>query len=114
MCRLNIFTLVSVCVCARIPIDGVVHEGETHVDESMLTGEATPVPKQQGDEVTGGTVNQAGAFTMEVTRTGAETTLSQIIQMVAEAQRSRAPIQRLADMVSGVFVPAVIAIAMST
>ncbi len=95
----------------KIPIDGTVTEGRSTVDESMLTGEPLPVEKTQGDTVTGGTLNGSGAFDMRVDRTGAETTLSQVVNMVAEAQRSRAPIQALADVVSGYFVPAVIAVA---
>jgi Cu+-exporting ATPase len=95
----------------KVPVDGVVEEGKSSVDESMLTGEPIPVVKQKGDRVIGGTVNQTGAFIMRAERVGAETMLAQIIQMVAEAQRSRAPIQRLADRVSGWFVPAVIAAA---
>lgn len=95
----------------KIPIDGEVIEGQSTVDESMLTGEPVPVEKRAGDTVTGGTVNGSGSFVMIVTRTGAETTLARIVQMVAEAQRSRAPIQRLADAVSAWFVPAVVAVA---
>jgi len=95
----------------QVPIDGTVIEGRSQVDESMLTGEPVPVAKAQNDSVTGGTLNGTGAFDMRVDRTGAETTLSQVVHMVAEAQRSRAPIQRLADSVAGYFVPAVIAIA---
>lgn len=95
----------------KIPIDGEVVEGRSTVDESMLTGEPVPVEKQADDEVTGGTVNKTGSFVMTVSRTGSETTLAQIVQMVAEAQRSRAPIQRLADAVAAWFVPAVVAVA---
>ncbi|MEM7398972.1 MAG: copper-translocating P-type ATPase, partial [Pseudomonadota bacterium] len=95
----------------KIPIDGTVIEGRSQVDESMLTGEPVPVAKAQNDTVTGGTLNGTGSFEMRVDRTGAETTLSQVVHMVTEAQRSRAPIQRLADSVAGYFVPAVIAIA---
>lgn len=95
----------------QVPIDGTVVDGRSQVDESMLTGEPIPVAKSQKDTVTGGTLNGTGSFDMRVDRTGAETTLSQVVNMVAEAQRSRAPIQRLADNVAGYFVPAVIAIA---
>jgi Cu+-exporting ATPase len=95
----------------QVPIDGTVVDGRSQVDESMLTGEPVPVAKSQNDTVTGGTLNGTGSFDMRVDRTGAETTLSQVVNMVAEAQRSRAPIQRLADSVAGYFVPAVIAIA---
>jgi len=95
----------------KIPIDGTVIDGRSSVDESMLTGEPIPVEKSDGDRVTGGTLNGSGSFDMRVDRTGAETTLSQVVAMVAEAQRSRAPIQALADIVAGYFVPAVIAVA---
>ncbi len=98
----------------KIPIDGEVAEGRSTVDESMLTGEPVPVEKAAGDEVTGGTVNKTGSFVMMVSRTGAETTLAQIVQMVADAQRSRAPIQRLADSVAAWFVPIVVAVALLT
>jgi Cu+-exporting ATPase len=95
----------------KIPIDGTVIEGRSAVDESLLTGEPVPVEKTAGDRVTGGTLNGTGSFDMRVDRTGAETTLAQVVAMVAAAQRSRAPIQRLADTVSGYFVPAVIGVA---
>ena len=95
----------------KIPIDGTVIEGKSAVDESMLTGEPIPVEKATGDRVTGGTLNGSGSFDMRVDRTGAATTLAQVVEMVASAQRSRAPIQALADTVSGYFVPAVIAVA---
>jgi len=95
----------------KIPIDGTVVEGRSAVDESLLTGEPVPVEKTAGDRVTGGTLNGTGSFDMRVDRTGAETTLAQVVAMVAAAQRSRAPIQRLADTVSGYFVPAVIGVA---
>ena len=92
----------------RVPTDGAVVEGESAVDESMLTGEPLPVSKRPGDRVAGGTVNTAGAFVMRAERVGADTLLAQIVRMVADAQRSRAPIQRLADVVAGYFVPAVV------
>ena len=95
----------------KIPIDGTVIDGRSAVDESMLTGEPIPVEKTAGDRVTGGTLNGTGSFDMRVDRTGGETTLAQVVAMVASAQRSRAPIQALADTVSGYFVPAVILVA---
>jgi Cu+-exporting ATPase len=98
----------------KVPVDGVVIEGASAVDESMVTGEPIPVEKHAGDLVIGATVNVAGSFVMRAERVGSETLLAQIVQMVAEAQRSRAPIQKLADVVSSYFVPAVIAIAVIT
>jgi Cu+-exporting ATPase len=98
----------------KIPTDGVILEGETSIDESMVTGEPIPVEKTTGDKIIGGTINGNRAFTMRVEKVGSETVLAQIVQMVGEAQRSRAPIQRLADTVSGYFVPAVIAVALVT
>lgn len=98
----------------RIPTDGVVAEGQSFVDESMITGEATPVQKNAGDPVIGGTINGAGGLTMEASRVGGDTLLSQIVRSVNEAQRSRAPVQRLADRVASYFVPAVIFIAVIT
>jgi P-type Cu+ transporter len=98
----------------RIPVDGILLEGSSSVDESMITGEPIPVEKMAGSRVTGGTVNGTGAFVMQAERVGAGTLLARIVQMVSEAQRSRAPIQRLADRVSSWFVPAVIAVAVVT
>jgi Cu+-exporting ATPase len=98
----------------RVPVDGAVLEGRTTIDESMVTGEPIPVGKEAGTQVTGGTVNGTGTFVMEAKRVGADTLLAQIVRMVSEAQRSRAPIQRLADTVSGYFVPAVIVVAIAT
>lgn len=98
----------------KIPVDGLVVEGKSSVDESMVTGESIPVEKGPDDKVIGATVNATGSFVMKAERVGAETLLSQIVQMVAEAQRSRAPIQKLADRVSAYFVPAVIVIAIVT
>jgi len=98
----------------KVPVDGVITEGGTSVDESMVTGEPIPVEKHSGDRVIGGTINGNGSFVMRAERVGADTLLSRIVQMVAEAQRSRAPIQKLADIVSGYFVPIVILIAVVT
>jgi P-type Cu+ transporter len=98
----------------KVPVDGVVVEGRSSVDESMITGESVPVEKNAGDRVIGATVNGSGSFIMRAERVGSETLLAQIVQMVSQAQRSRAPIQRLADKVAGWFVPAVIAIAVVT
>ena len=95
----------------KVPVDGEVVEGRSAVDESMVTGEPMPVEKTAGDKVIGGTVNGTGSFVMRAERVGSETMLAQIVQMVAEAQRSRAPIQRLADVVAGYFVPAVVGVA---
>jgi len=95
----------------KVPIDGVISEGRSSVDESMITGEPMPVEKAVNDPVIGATVNQTGSFLMRAEKVGAETLLSQIIHMVADAQRSRAPIQKLADTVAGYFVPAVILVA---
>ncbi|HXM91344.1 MAG TPA: heavy metal translocating P-type ATPase, partial [Candidatus Dormibacteraeota bacterium] len=96
----------------RVPTDGVVLEGQSAIDESMLTGEPMLAEKSPGDAVTGGTLNTSGSFVMEAQRVGSETMLAQIVKLVSEAQRSRAPMQRLADKVAGYFVPAVIAAAL--
>ncbi len=98
----------------KVPVDGKVVEGRSSVDESMLTGEPIPVEKQAGDKVIGATVNATGSFVMEAQRIGGDTLLAQIVQMVGEAQRSRAPIQRIADVVAGFFVPAVVLSAVVT
>ncbi|WP_421880410.1 copper-transporting P-type ATPase [Pacificispira sp.] len=95
----------------KIPVDGTVLEGRSSIDESMITGEPVPVEKTAGDTVTGATINGTGSFIMEATRVGSDTMLSQIVEMVSQAQRSRAPIQKYADMVAGYFVPAVIGVA---
>ncbi len=96
----------------RVPVDGEIVEGRSAIDESMVTGKSMPVTRSVGDKVIGGTMNQSGGFVMRADKVGRDTVLAQIVQMVAEAQRSRAPIQRLADQVSGWFVPAVILVAM--
>ncbi len=98
----------------KVPVDGVVVEGHSSVEESMLTGEPLPVEKSVGDKVTGGTVNGPGSFVMRAERIGSDTLLGQIVNMVAEAQRSRAPIQGLADKVAGIFVPVVLAVSVLT
>jgi Cu+-exporting ATPase len=96
----------------KIPVDGAVLEGRSSIDESMVTGESMPVTKSAGDTVVAGTINQSGAFVMRAEKVGRDTLLARIVQMVAQAQRSRAPIQRLADQVSGWFVPLVIGVAL--
>ena len=98
----------------KVPVDGVVVEGHSSVEESMITGEPLPVEKTVGDKVTGGTVNGTGSFVMRAERVGSDTLLGQIVNMVAEAQRSRAPIQGLADKVAGIFVPVVLAVSVLT
>src|SRR5439155_23447729 len=98
----------------KVPVDGVIIEGTSAIDESMITGESMPVEKESGSPVIGGTVNGTGSFVMRAERVGSETVLAQIVQQVSQAQRSRAPIQRLADRVSAWFVPAVIVIAVMT
>jgi len=96
----------------KVPVDGVILEGRSSVDESLVTGESMPVTKETGAKVIAGTLNQSGSFVMQAEKVGRDTVLSQIVQMVAQAQRSRAPIQRLADQVAGWFVPAVIVAAL--
>ncbi len=98
----------------KVPVDGVVLEGTSAVDESMVTGEAIPIEKHEGDPVIGATINGTGTLVMRAEKVGAETLLAQIVKMVTEAQRSRAPIQKLADVVAGYFVPAVVLIAIGT
>ena len=98
----------------RVPVDGIVLEGQSAVDESMLTGESMPVEKMPGDEVVGGTLNTLGAFTLRATRIGKDTALARIVRLIEEAQGSKAPLQRLADRIAARFVPAVIAVALVT
>lgn len=112
--QVQVGDLLRVVPGDKVPVDGLVLEGASHVDESMLTGEPLPVQKGSGDRVTGGTVNGAGSFILRAERVGSDTLLGQIVQMVAEAQRSRAPIQGLADRVAGIFVPAVLFVAVLT
>ena len=96
---------------SRIPLDGIVVKGSTTVDESMLTGESIPIEKGIRDEVIGGSVNYQGSLTVQVTRTGSDTTLAKIVKMMEDAQGKKAPISKLADKVAGYFVPAVMCIA---
>ncbi|WP_211483488.1 heavy metal translocating P-type ATPase [Pontixanthobacter rizhaonensis] len=98
----------------KVPVDGTIAKGSSTIDQAMITGEPIPVAKAEGHGVTGGTVNQTGSFIMTAERVGKDTLLAKIVQMVAEAQRSRAPIQKLADTVAGLFVPAVVLIAIAT
>ena len=97
----------------KIPVDGVALEGHSAVDEAMITGEPVPAEKNPGDKVTGGTVNTTGSFVMRAERVGSDTLLARIVAMVAEAQRSRAPVQRLVDTISAWFVPSIIVIAIA-
>lgn len=106
--------LVQVRPGEKIPVDGIVEEGASAVDESMLTGESLPVEKSSGDEVFGATINKAGAFRFRATKVGRDTVLQQIVKMVQDAQGSKAPIARLADIISGIFTPVVISIAIAT
>lgn len=112
--QLLVGELVEVRPGERIPADGVVREGWSSVDEAMITGESMPVEKGPGSEVTGGTVNLTGSFRFETTRVGVDTVLAHIVRLVQEAQGSKAPVQRLADKVAGVFVPIVMAVALTT
>jgi len=112
--QLHIGDLVRVRPGEKIPSDGIVREGTSSVDESFLTGESIPVSKSADDAVVGASVNQAGVLTMEITKVGADTALSQVIRLVDQAQGSKAPVQRLADKISGIFVPIVLGIALVT
>lgn len=112
--RVKVGDILKVKPGEKIPVDGVVIEGTSFVDESMITGESMPVEKSINDTVTGSTINQTGSFLMEAKRVGSETLFARIIQMVSEAQRSKAPIQKLADIISGYFVPIVVLVAILT
>ena len=114
LCALHVGDRLRVKPGEKIPVDGSVDEGHSSVDESMISGESIPIEKFEGDAVIGGTVNGTGGFVMIATKVGGDTLLSQIVTMVAEAQRTRAPIQRLADSVAAWFVPAVITVAIVT
>ena len=105
---------VSVRPGERVPVDGLIVEGDTFIDESMISGEPIPVEKRLNDKVLAGTINQNGAFVMSAEKVGRETVLAQIIRMVQEAQGSKAPVQRIVDKVTAVFVPTVLAIAILT
>jgi P-type Cu+ transporter len=105
--------LVLVRPGEKVPVDGIVREGRSAIDESMLTGESLPVEKQAGDPVFGATINRTGAFRFEATKVGKDTVLQQIVRLVQDAQGSKAPIQRLADVISGIFVPVVLCIAVT-
>ncbi|WP_029420767.1 heavy metal translocating P-type ATPase [Alicyclobacillus macrosporangiidus] len=111
---LRVGDLVRVRPGEKVPADGVIEEGTTSVDESFLTGESMPVSKQPGDPVVGASINQTSAFVMRVTKVGRDTALAQVIRLVDQAQGSKAPVQRLADTISGIFVPIVLAVAVLT
>ena len=106
--------VVAVRPGERVPVDGIIVDGASHIDESMLTGESIPVDKAAGDEVYGATVNGTGAFRLRATRVGRDTALAQIVRLVEEAQGSKAPVQRLADLISSYFVPTVVAVSIIT
>jgi Cu+-exporting ATPase len=97
----------------RFPVDGTLSEGQTQVDESMLTGEPLPVPRTAGDKLTGGSINGDGRVVLQVTAVGVDTVLARIIRLVEDAQAAKAPIQRLVDKVSAVFVPVVLVLALT-
>src|SRR5205814_2976396 len=99
---------------AKVPVDGVIDEGRSTLDESMLTGESLPVEKGAGEQVSGATLNKTGSFIFKATRVGKDTTLAQIVRLVEAAQGSKAPMQRLADRISEIFVPAILVLAALT
>jgi Cu+-exporting ATPase len=112
--KVQVGDMIQVRPGEKIPVDGIVHQGQSTIDESMISGEAVPVAKQTGDPVIGGTVNKTGGFLFIASRVGKNTTLAQIIKLVQDAQASKAPIQRMADIIASYFVPVVIAIAIVT
>ncbi|MCF6466573.1 heavy metal translocating P-type ATPase [Clostridium sp. Cult2] len=112
--KVNIGDIVVVRPGERIPVDGIITEGHSSIDESMITGESIPIDKTEGDEVIGATINKFGSFKFEAKKIGKDTVLSQIIKLVEDAQGSKAPVQRLADKISGIFVPIVVIIAIVT
>ncbi|WP_438332618.1 heavy metal translocating P-type ATPase [Burkholderia pseudomallei] len=114
LAQVRVGTVVRVLPGERVPVDGRIEAGVTHVDESLITGESLPVPKEPGERVTAGSINGEGALTVATTAIGAETTLARIIRLVESAQAEKAPIQRLVDRVSAVFVPAIVPIAFAT
>jgi len=114
LAQVRVGMIVAVRPGERVPVDGAVLQGRTHIDESLITGESLPVPKQQDDRVTAGSINGEGAITVTAAAIGAETTLARIIRLVETAQAEKAPIQRLVDRVSEIFVPAILAIALVT
>lgn len=109
--QLQVDDLVVVRPGEQIPVDGVLAEGDSFVDESMISGEPIPVDKKKGDKVLAGTINQRGSFIIKASQVGSETVLARIIRMVQEAQGSKAPVQRIVDRVTGIFVPVVLGIA---
>ena len=112
--QIKVGDLIRVRPGEKIPVDGIIVEGESAIDESMVTGESMPSSKYKGDTVIGATMNKSGSFIYKATKVGKDTMLSQIIKLVEEAQGSKAPIQRLADIISSYFVPIVIMLAIST
>ena len=112
--QLNIDDLVSVRPGEQIPVDGFLTEGDSYVDESMISGEPIPVEKKIGSHVLAGTINQKGSFIIRAEKVGGETVLARIIRMVQEAQGSKAPVQRIVDKVTGIFVPVVLGLSVLT